>query len=183
MTVLWVLAVVLCLIFLLLTDLKIEFYFNLQKKTWHLYIIWFGIRFQPKKKKDQSKQKFRVTGYIIRHALQKIKVDKFWVTAELGTGDAAQTVLILGAVQSLAWGSAALMNRKLQENSVKIKCLPVFDEITIQAELLCIIRINLANIILIFVKGWIRENSKRKESDKYGKTNSSDSGNHTSKSA
>ncbi len=179
----WVIAVVLCLIFLLLTDLKIEFYFNYQQRTWHLYIIWLGFRFQPKKKKKPGKKKFQVTGDIIRQLLRKISVDKFWVTTELGTGDAAQTVLILGAIQSMAWGSVALLNRKLQENAVKIKCLPFFDQLKVQAELLCIIRINLTNIIVIFVKGWIRQKRKRKESDRDGKTNSSDAGDHTSKSA
>ncbi|MCA1056903.1 DUF2953 domain-containing protein [Rossellomorea aquimaris] len=90
---------------------------------------------------------------IIRHFLKKVKIDKiFWKTL-FGTGDAASTGTMTGAIWGLKGSIIGLISRYMRLQSMPaVEVVPSFQKAVIQTHFSCIIQFRIGNAILVGLK-------------------------------
>ncbi len=92
------------------------------------------------------KEKHRLLS-AMKYIAGKTTIRKFHLRLSLGTGDAAETGVLYGA----AWiviGCIVTMTRSLVDmGGIRIKVVPIFDQVLLRADFSCIIHIRLGHII------------------------------------
>lgn len=105
-----------------------------------------------------------ILSYTTRHAL---KVEKLHFILNYGTGDAASTGVLYGAISGVVYGLLGLLAHSHKTKDSLLSVTPEFNNATFQAKGECILKLQNVHIIVIATKliKLIIKMKKRKESD------------------
>jgi len=112
--------------------------------------------------KDHKSLLEDIREYINRHGIH-VEIE---VKLRQGTGDAAQTGLVCGALWSAAGIIVAYLSRHLKTISKRIKITPCFNEKVFEVEARCIFHVRLVHIIVVLIKIYWMKHSIVKNSKK-----------------
>jgi len=98
--------------------------------------------------KDHGSLLEDIRKYLNRHDIQA----DIEVKLKQGTGDAARTGLVCGALWSAAGILTAHLSRHLKIRSERIKIIPCFNEKVLEVEARCIFHVRLVHIIVVLIK-------------------------------
>ena len=143
----------------------------------YLKILWFKIEIKdrPRKKKkkvgkskQQEKKKKKFSFAVVKkvaglsddikdfaHFFSKrcIVVDNIRLNLAFGTGDAAQTGIATGILNTVAYGTLAVIHQNVRLKKWSVEITPDFQEEKFEFEFLCIGTTHLLHIIGIGIKG------------------------------
>lgn len=83
----------------------------------------------------------------LKYIAGKTTIGKFYLRLSLGTGDAAETGVLYGAAWIVIGNIMTLTRRLVNIGGIRIKVVPVFDNVLLSADFSCIIHIRLGHII------------------------------------
>lgn len=92
------------------------------------------------------KEKYRLLS-TLKYIAGKTTIRKLNLRLTLGTGDAAETGVLYGAAWIVIGSIMTLTGSLVKMRGIRIKVVPIFDQVLLRADLSCIIHIRLGHII------------------------------------
>ena len=119
--------------------------------------------FQVRNTSKKIQKKYRISKEFIKGLLSKVHITTFYTKMEIGTEDAAFTALICGLIQQGFLDLillSPLKNKGLLLQNTIIQ--PSYEKQIFRFQILCILRITLANIIVTIISLRIQKRRKQK---------------------
>ncbi|QUH26574.1 DUF2953 domain-containing protein [Serpentinicella alkaliphila] len=102
--------------------------------------------------KDKIKEIYLTYNKTINYIRRKIIFDKVYWNTIIGTGDAAETAVIIGILWGLKSGILSFINNKLKLDDIDLKVVPNYETTQLKTRLNCIISLKIGYIIIACIK-------------------------------